>query len=255
MTDGILLREMTTDFLLNDYSVIMIDEAHERKVNTDILIGLLSRVVNIRCKLAKEERLKKKGTPDDPYKYYPLRLIIMSATLRVKDFTENKYLFPKQVCVINIESRQYPLTLMFSKVTKDDYFEEALKKTVKIHNRLPPGGVLVFLTGEREIREFCIKLHERLQKKKKDVLEEEKDEDGAEPKRMAMLDLDVDLSDNEEEPEITNENPEDGENKAEGTQKAKQEVVELKPFIVPLYSKLPLHEQERIFKNLDDKSR
>jgi ATP-dependent RNA helicase DHX37/DHR1 len=60
MTDGILLREMTTDFLLTEYSVIIIDEAHERKVNTDILIGLLSRVVNIRFKLAKEERSKPK---------------------------------------------------------------------------------------------------------------------------------------------------------------------------------------------------
>ena len=48
MTDGILLNEMMSDFLLKDYSIIIIDEAHERKLATDILIGLLSRVVNIR---------------------------------------------------------------------------------------------------------------------------------------------------------------------------------------------------------------
>lgn len=57
MTDGILLNEMMSDFLLNKYSVIIIDEAHERKINTDLLLGLLSRVINIRLKLALEEKV------------------------------------------------------------------------------------------------------------------------------------------------------------------------------------------------------
>jgi len=52
MTDGILLNEMNSDFLLQKYSVIIIDEAHERKVNTDLLIGLLSRLTTIRKKLS-----------------------------------------------------------------------------------------------------------------------------------------------------------------------------------------------------------
>ncbi len=52
MTDGILLNELATDFLLQKYSVIVVDEAHERKVNTDLLLGLLSRVVNVRKRLA-----------------------------------------------------------------------------------------------------------------------------------------------------------------------------------------------------------
>ncbi len=56
MTDGILLNEMSSDFLLSRYSVILIDEAHERKVNTDLLLGLLSRIVNIRTRLCMEER-------------------------------------------------------------------------------------------------------------------------------------------------------------------------------------------------------
>ena len=56
MTDGILLNEMTSDFLLTEYSMIIIDEAHERKINTDLLLGLLSRILNLRTKLALKER-------------------------------------------------------------------------------------------------------------------------------------------------------------------------------------------------------
>ena len=78
---------MNSDFLLQKYSVIIIDEAHERKVNTDLLIGLLSRLTTIRKKLSIKEN-------SGSHKYYPLRLVIMSATLRVTDFSENKFLFP-----------------------------------------------------------------------------------------------------------------------------------------------------------------
>lgn len=56
MTDGILLRELATDFLLTNYSVIIIDEAHERSINTDILIGVLSRVIGLREELWKEKK-------------------------------------------------------------------------------------------------------------------------------------------------------------------------------------------------------
>ena len=76
MTDGVLLREVEKDFLLTKYSVVILDEAHERSVFTDILIGLLSRIVPLR---------HKKGSP--------LKLIIMSATLKVEDFTKNERLF------------------------------------------------------------------------------------------------------------------------------------------------------------------
>ncbi|KAI5896491.1 P-loop containing nucleoside triphosphate hydrolase protein [Schizophyllum commune H4-8] len=141
MTDGVLLRELAIDFLLTKYSVIIIDEAHERSMNTDILIGVLSRVVRLREEMWKEGREGAK----------PLRLIIMSATLRVSDFAANTTLFPSPPPVISIPARQHPVTVHFARRTQSDYVSEAIKKVVKIHARLPPGGVLVFLTGQSEI--------------------------------------------------------------------------------------------------------
>ncbi|CAH2052258.1 unnamed protein product, partial [Iphiclides podalirius] len=141
MTDGVLLKEIQTDFLLSKYSVVIIDEAHERSVYTDILLGLLSRIVPLR---------RKRGNP--------LRLIIMSATLRVEDFTENTRLFKEPPPLIKIESRQFPVTIHFNKHTHSDYLKEAYKKTVKIHTRLPEGGILIFVTGQQEVRYLVRKL-------------------------------------------------------------------------------------------------
>jgi ATP-dependent RNA helicase DHX37/DHR1 len=85
----------------------------------------------------------------------------MSATLRVSDFTENTTLFPSPPPVISVEARQHPVTVHFNRRTAGDYVTEAIKKTVKIHTRLPPGGILVFLTGQNEIMSVCKKLEER----------------------------------------------------------------------------------------------
>ncbi|XP_055640635.1 probable ATP-dependent RNA helicase kurz [Toxorhynchites rutilus septentrionalis] len=141
LTDGVLLKEIEKDFLLAAYSVVILDEAHERSIYTDILIGLLSRIVILRMR---------KGTP--------LKLIIMSATLRVKDFTENRTLFSKVPPVINIDSRQFPVTVHFSKTTAVNYVREAYLKTIKIHTKLPDGGILVFLTGQKEVNQMVKKL-------------------------------------------------------------------------------------------------
>ncbi|XP_013145897.1 PREDICTED: probable ATP-dependent RNA helicase kurz [Papilio polytes] len=141
MTDGVLLKEIQSDFLLSKYSVVIIDEAHERSVYTDILLGLLSRIVPLR---------RKRGNP--------LRLIIMSATLRVEDFTENKRLFKEPPPLVTIDSRQFPVTIHFNKHTNSDYLKEAYKKAVKIHTRLPEGGILIFVTGQQEVRYLVRKL-------------------------------------------------------------------------------------------------
>ncbi|XP_075983898.1 putative ATP-dependent RNA helicase kurz [Anticarsia gemmatalis] len=141
MTDGVLLKEIQSDFLLSKYSVVIVDEAHERSVYTDIVLGLLSRVVPLR---------RRRGAP--------LTLLVMSATLRVQDFTENTTLFKQPPPVIKIDSRQFPVTIHFNKRTYSDYLKEAYKKAVKIHTRLPEGGILIFVTGQQEVNYLVRKL-------------------------------------------------------------------------------------------------
>ena len=153
MTDGILLKEMEADFLLSKYAVIVVDEAHERSLNSDIIVSLLTRIADARCEVAFKER---KNSSTGPYKHFPLRLVIMSATLRVEDFRDNPRLFPQtRPNVVTIATRQFPVTIHFSKSTKDDYVDAAFKKVKKIHEELPPGGILVFLTGKKEILYIC----------------------------------------------------------------------------------------------------
>lgn len=95
----------------------------------------------------------------------PLRLIIMSATLRVSDFASNPTLFPLPPPVLHITTRQHPVTLHFSRRTSHDYIEEAYKKVARIHARLPAGGILVFCTGQNEIVALVKKLEAKFGKK------------------------------------------------------------------------------------------
>uniref|UniRef100_A0A8I3QAU9 DEAH-box helicase 37 n=1 Tax=Canis lupus familiaris TaxID=9615 RepID=A0A8I3QAU9_CANLF len=114
------------DFLLLRYKVVLIDEAHERSVYTDILIGLLSRIVSLRAK-----------------RHLPLKLLIMSATLRVEDFTQNQRLFPQPPPVIKVVPGQFPVTVHFNKRTPlEDYSGECFRKVCKIHRMLPAGEAL-----------------------------------------------------------------------------------------------------------------
>jgi ATP-dependent RNA helicase DHX37/DHR1 len=89
---------------------------------------------------------------------FPLKLVLMSATLRVEDFISGRKLFRDVPPVIEVPTRQFPVTTHFSKRTGADYLSQAYKKVLTIHKRLPRGGILVFVTGQREVESLCRKL-------------------------------------------------------------------------------------------------
>ncbi|GIY19109.1 probable ATP-dependent RNA helicase DHX37 [Caerostris extrusa] len=89
------------------------------------------------------------------WKNDPLKLVIMSATICVEDFMENRNLFKDPPFLIQVESRQYQVQVHFNLRTPEDYVESAFSKICKIHSKLPAGAILVFLTGESEIHRLC----------------------------------------------------------------------------------------------------
>ncbi|KAG4303910.1 hypothetical protein PORY_002654 [Pneumocystis oryctolagi] len=252
MTDGILLHELASDFLLSKYSVIIIDEAHERTINTDILIGILSRVLNLRQTMSMEDGSNVK----------PLRLIIMSATLRVTDFTDNKKLFNPSPVLIKISSRQYPVSIHFSrKTTHVNYVEKSFEIVSKIHRRLPPGAILVFLTGQDEIKYLCkllsqaFPVDEKLSQSENQLsvkLPLKKGSLEAEDIELGALDNDdVFLFDKEEENDDVDHV--DCYNFNDSIETLKDQPSVLK--VVPLYSLLSTEEQLKVFEPVSKETR
>ncbi|KAK1428153.1 hypothetical protein QVD17_16981 [Tagetes erecta] len=195
MTDGILLRELQNDFLLKKYSTLILDEAHERSLNTDILTGMLSRIIVERQKIHEQQKEYEHSTGKTisaEKKIFPLRLILMSATLRVEDFVSGGKMFTNLPPVIEVPTRQYPVTVHFSKRTEIvDYIGQAYKKILSIHKRLPPGGILVFVTGQREVEYLCRKLRKAssdLTRKRSNVSSGVTNEDT--PKEFDMKEID-----------------------------------------------------------------
>ncbi|KAG9079618.1 putative ATP-dependent RNA helicase DHR1 [Ceratobasidium sp. 370] len=255
MTDGVLLRELAGDLMLGKYSVVIVDEAHERGVNTDVLIGVLSRVVRLREKLWREG---KEGIK-------PLRLIIMSATLRLTDFAQNPTLFPAPPPVISITARQHPVTIHFDRRTRGDYIRATETKVAKIHARLPPGGVLVFMTGQREIVELCKRLGRRFGKWKVEKEKERVEGMGAgegvvESEEVELGDRrddvqegdDGGLEENADEEALDSDDEEEAENQE---LQIDTEQSDVPMHIVPLYSLLPGDQQMKVFEPPPDGAR
>jgi pre-mRNA-splicing factor ATP-dependent RNA helicase DHX16 len=126
MTDGMLLREFLNEPDLNSYSVMMIDEAHERTLHTDILFGLVKDLARFR--------------PD-------LKLLICSATLEAKKFSA----YFDNAPVFIIPGRRYDVDILYTKAPESDYLDAAVVTALQIHVTQPPGDILVFLTGQQEV--------------------------------------------------------------------------------------------------------
>uniref|UniRef100_A0A0N5BFJ7 RNA helicase n=1 Tax=Strongyloides papillosus TaxID=174720 RepID=A0A0N5BFJ7_STREA len=148
MTDGIMLRELTSDPLLVKYSIIIIDEAHERSTTTDVLLGLLRKVMTIRN---------------------DLRIIVSSATLDAelfKNFFEENETDDKSkdtATILSVEGRNYPVDLYYTKEPVPDYVVASVRTCIKIHKNYGNGDILVFLTGIDEVNDAIELLTEEAQ--------------------------------------------------------------------------------------------
>ncbi|KAH8269590.1 hypothetical protein KR018_010000 [Drosophila ironensis] len=146
MTDGMLLRECLMEADLKSYSVIMLDEAHERTIHTDVLFGLLKTAVQKRPEL---------------------KLIVTSATLDAVKFSQYFFKAP----IFTIPGRTFPVEVLYTKEPETDYLDASLITVMQIHLREPPGDILLFLTGQEEIDTACEILYERMKSLGPDVPE------------------------------------------------------------------------------------
>nr|MBE5726247.1 lethal (2) 37Cb [Cucujiformia] len=132
MTDGTLHREFLSEPDLQSYSVMIIDEAHERTLHTDILFGLVKDIARFRS---------------------DLKLLISSATLDAQKFSE----FFDEAPIFRIPGRRFPVDIYYTRAPEADYVDACVISVLQIHATQPLGDILVFLTGQDEI-ETCQEL-------------------------------------------------------------------------------------------------